>query len=75
MLDDSASKELVMMTVIAEDRIGRFAELDQAVVEEVRVLMETGASEAAARRDAGPLHHALGRLHTLLAHLRLCHAS
>jgi hypothetical protein len=30
-----------MKTVIANDRVGRFAELDHAVVEEVQVIMET----------------------------------
>jgi hypothetical protein len=33
-----------MKTVIANDRVGRFAELDHAVVEEVQVIMETSSN-------------------------------
>jgi hypothetical protein len=37
-----------MKTVIANDRIARFAELDHAVLEEVRVIMESPAVDEAA---------------------------
>lgn len=33
-----------MKTVIANDRIGRFAELDHTVLEEVRAIMESPAA-------------------------------
>ena len=41
-----------MGTVIAEDRIARFAELDHTVVEEVRALAETVPQEPTPRRDS-----------------------
>jgi hypothetical protein len=48
-----------MKTVIANDRIGRFAELDHTVLEEVRVIMESPAAdetvEAASDHAARPL--------------------
>jgi len=40
-----------MKTVIAENRIGRFAELDHAVVEEVRAIAETATEEALPERS------------------------
>jgi hypothetical protein len=60
-----------MKTVIAEDRINRFAEIDHTVVDEVRVMVETGTSEpAAASAAAAPGR--LARLYTsLLASIRL----
>ena len=57
-----------MRTVIAEDRIARFAELDHAVVEEVRILAE--AAHEAPRRES-----VLRRLTTLLASIRLSQPS
>lgn len=60
-----------MKTVIADDRINRFAELDHAVVDEVRVMVETGTSEPA-NQDTEPRGWRLSRLYTaLLASIRL----
>jgi hypothetical protein len=60
-----------MGTVIAEDRIARFAELDHTVVEEVRVLAETVPQEPAPRRES-----MMRRLRTtLLASIRLSQPS
>ncbi len=36
-----------MKTVIANDRIGRFAELDHTVLEEVQAIMESPAADEA----------------------------
>jgi hypothetical protein len=60
-----------MKTVISEDRIGRFAELDHTVVEEVRAFIETGQEEkqptrAVSLRELGA---------TLLASIRLSRPS
>jgi hypothetical protein len=59
-----------MKTVIAEDRINRFAELDHTVVDEVRIMVETGTSESAANQNA--VRGLLARFCTsLLASIRL----
>jgi len=59
-----------MKTVIAEDRINRFAELDHTVVDEVRIMMETGTSEPPANQNA--VRGMLARLYTSLrASIRL----
>jgi hypothetical protein len=42
-----------MKTVIANDRIGRFAEIDHAVREEVRVIMESPAADEAGQETRG----------------------
>ena len=60
-----------MGTIIAEDRIARFAELDHAVVEEVRALIETGQEERPPARAT--LLRRLGI--TLLASIRLSQPS
>lgn len=60
-----------MKTVISEDRIGRFAELDHAVVDEVRAFIETGQEEK--RPDGATLLRRLGT--TLLASIRLSRPS
>ncbi len=44
-----------MKTVIANDRIGRFAELDHTVLEEVRVIMESPTADQAVAAAATPL--------------------
>jgi hypothetical protein len=63
-----------MKTVIAEDRVNRFAELDHTVVDEIRVMAETGTSEAAAAPDSA--RGRLARLYTsLLASIRLSPSS
>lgn len=60
-----------MKTVIADDRINRFAELDHTVVDEVRVMVETGTSEPA-NQDTEARGWRLSRLYTaLLASIRL----
>jgi hypothetical protein len=41
-----------MKTVIAEDRINRFAEIDHTVVDEIRIMVETGTSEPPANQNA-----------------------
>jgi hypothetical protein len=60
-----------MKTVISEDRIGRFAELDHTVVEEVRAFIETGQEEKQPARTASLRQ--LGA--TLLASIRLSRPS
>jgi hypothetical protein len=41
-----------MKTVIANDRIGRFAELDHTILEEIRVILESPAAGGAASDHA-----------------------
>jgi hypothetical protein len=64
--------ELAMKTVIADDRINRFAELDHTVVEEVRVIMEACTAEPPAAGTSAIRGRRLARLYTtLLASIRL----
>ena len=55
-----------MNTVIAGDRIGRFAELDHAVRDELQAIVETGAAIAAAEERTAAPRLALRRLLTTL---------
>jgi hypothetical protein len=55
-----------MKTVISDDRVSRFAELDEAVMEEVRAIVEAGNDEAVPTRGTAALHRALERLGTRL---------
>jgi hypothetical protein len=62
-----------MKTVIAEDRVRRFSELDHAVLEEVRAIVETGAAD---EPHAGTKLRTLQRLLTTLrASIRLSRPS
>jgi hypothetical protein len=64
-----------MKTVIAEDRINRFAELDHTVVDELRVMVEISTSELADNQSA-EARGRLARLYTtLLASIRLSPSS
>jgi hypothetical protein len=64
-----------MMTVISEDRLGRFAELDHEVLEEVRAIVETEAGDGVERQPV-PARRVLTRfLTTLRATIRLRQAS
>ncbi|HEX2117469.1 MAG TPA: hypothetical protein VHM01_23955 [Alphaproteobacteria bacterium] len=65
-----------MTTVISGDRVQRFAELDHAVMEEVRAIVEIDADDRAAEPRADATHRALrGLLTTLRASIRLFRAS
>ena len=60
-----------MTTVISEDRLGRFAELDHEVLEEVRAIVET-EDGSAVQRSPSTARRALERmLTTLRATIRL----
>ena len=61
-----------MKTVIAEDRIGRFAELDHAVIEEVRAIVESVAEAPLPERGVSGLRRLCA---TLLASIRLSQPS
>ena len=62
-----------MTTVISEDRLGRFAELDHEVLEEVRAIVET-ADGSAVQRSPSTARRTLERmLTTLRATIRLSH--
>jgi hypothetical protein len=75
-LHDSMTGESVMTTVISGDRVQRFAELDHAVLEEVRAIVEIDASGHAAEQSRGGPHRAVRRLLTTLrASIRLFQAS
>jgi hypothetical protein len=55
-----------MKTVIANDRIGRFAELDHTVLEEVQAIMESPAADAAGQDAADHVARPAGWLRTTL---------
>jgi hypothetical protein len=70
------SGETVMTTVISGDRVQRFAELDHAVIDEVRAIVEVDAGGDTAERRPGATRRALRRLLTTLrASTRLFQAS
>jgi hypothetical protein len=67
--------ELAMTTVISEDRLGRFAEVDHEVLEEVRAIVEA-EDGSAIQRSPGAARRALQRmLTTLRATIRLSQRS
>ena len=55
-----------MKTVIANDRIGRFAELDHTVLEEVRVIMEAPVADDDDKGGHGPTARTLDWLRAAL---------
>jgi hypothetical protein len=57
-----------MTTVISDDRVSRFAELDHAVLEEVQAIVETGAAES---QDSAMRSAVRRLLTTLRASVRL----
>ena len=65
-----------MTTVISGDRVQRFAELDHAVLAEVRAIVETEADDGAVQRRGDTVRRAVERLLTTLrARTRLFQAS
>ena len=65
-----------MNTVITGDRIGRFAELDHAVRDELQAIVETGTAVAATEERRAARRGSLGRLLTTLrASIRLSRSS
>jgi hypothetical protein len=60
-----------MTTVISEDRLGRFAELDHEILEEVRAIVETEAGDTVQRQPAAPRRVLTRLLTTLRATIRL----
>jgi hypothetical protein len=55
-----------MKTVIANDRIGRFAELDHTVLEEVQAIMESPAADEAGQETTDHAARPGGWLRTTL---------